>query len=145
MMMMVMMMSVPSRRRRARLRRRRALLGGQQRRQRLQILPQQLPHLLVSPAHCNKSKHTLGAKPAPDWSAGRPCVHRRSSKNRRKAERKKLSLKEGSPLEDRALMFALGDAIATVDKMRGAATRFVFSSGSKSSLHCELSLVRIYG
>lgn len=36
-------------------------------------------------------------------------------------------------MEDRALMFALGDAVATVDKMRGAATRFVFRSGLKSS------------
>uniref|UniRef100_A0A672ZQF0 Elongator complex protein 1 n=1 Tax=Sphaeramia orbicularis TaxID=375764 RepID=A0A672ZQF0_9TELE len=42
----------------------------------------------------------------------------RSSKNRRKAERKKLSLKEGSPLEDKALMYALGEIITTVDKMR---------------------------
>uniref|UniRef100_A0A3B4TT37 Elongator complex protein 1 n=1 Tax=Seriola dumerili TaxID=41447 RepID=A0A3B4TT37_SERDU len=42
----------------------------------------------------------------------------RSSKNRRKAERKKLSLKEGSPMEDRALMYALGEIITTVDKMR---------------------------
>lgn len=47
------------------------------------------------------------------------CVCRRSSKNRRKAERKKLSLKEGSPMEDRALMYALGEIITTVDKMRG--------------------------
>uniref|UniRef100_A0A3Q2ZMF9 Elongator complex protein 1 n=1 Tax=Kryptolebias marmoratus TaxID=37003 RepID=A0A3Q2ZMF9_KRYMA len=42
----------------------------------------------------------------------------RSSKNRRKAERKKLSLKEGSPMEDRALMHALGEILTTVDKMR---------------------------
>jgi len=47
---------------------------------------------------------------------------RRSSKNRRKAERKKLSLKEGSPMEDRALMYALSDIIITVDKMRGTDT-----------------------
>uniref|UniRef100_A0A3P8PZ67 Elongator complex protein 1 n=1 Tax=Astatotilapia calliptera TaxID=8154 RepID=A0A3P8PZ67_ASTCA len=40
------------------------------------------------------------------------------SSNRRKAERKKLSLKEGSPMEDRALMFALAEIITTVDKMR---------------------------
>lgn len=66
---------------------------------------------------------------------------RRSSKNRRKAERKKLSLKEGSPMEDRALMFALGELIAAVDKMRGTENyskisnhtlfRFRFGHGSK--------------
>lgn len=44
---------------------------------------------------------------------------RRSSKNRRKAERKKLSLKEGSPMEDRALLYTLSELITTVDKMRG--------------------------
>uniref|UniRef100_A0A3Q2D9B7 Elongator complex protein 1 n=1 Tax=Cyprinodon variegatus TaxID=28743 RepID=A0A3Q2D9B7_CYPVA len=42
----------------------------------------------------------------------------RSSKNRRKAERKKLSLKEGSPMEDRALMHAMSEIITAVDKMR---------------------------
>ena len=47
---------------------------------------------------------------------------RRSSKNRRKAERKKLSLKEGSPMEDRALMYALGEILTAVDKMRGTHT-----------------------
>lgn len=38
-------------------------------------------------------------------------------------------------MEDRALMFALGDAVATVDKMRGAATRFVFRSGFEEQFH----------
>ena len=51
--------------------------------------------------------------------------HRRSSKNRRKAERKKLSLKEGSPLEDVALLHALAESIHTVDKMRGGAPAVV--------------------
>lgn len=43
---------------------------------------------------------------------------RRTSKNRRKAERKKHSLKEGSPLEDVALVEALGEILRTVDKMK---------------------------
>ncbi|XP_068181291.1 elongator complex protein 1 [Antennarius striatus] len=42
----------------------------------------------------------------------------RSSKNRRKAERKKLSLKEGGPMEEQALMHALGEVVATADGMR---------------------------
>uniref|UniRef100_A0A673HDE3 Elongator complex protein 1 n=1 Tax=Sinocyclocheilus rhinocerous TaxID=307959 RepID=A0A673HDE3_9TELE len=42
----------------------------------------------------------------------------RSSKNRRKAEGKKHSLKEGSPFEDIALLNALTQIIIIVDKMR---------------------------
>uniref|UniRef100_A0A8C4E9K8 Elongator complex protein 1 n=1 Tax=Dicentrarchus labrax TaxID=13489 RepID=A0A8C4E9K8_DICLA len=52
------------------------------------------------------------------YSHSNSRISSRSSKNRRKAERKKLSLKEGSPMEDRALMYALGEIITTVDKMR---------------------------
>uniref|UniRef100_A0A671U958 Elongator complex protein 1 n=1 Tax=Sparus aurata TaxID=8175 RepID=A0A671U958_SPAAU len=52
------------------------------------------------------------------YSQSNSRISSRSSKNRRKAERKKLSLKEGSPMEDRALMYALGEIITTVDKMR---------------------------
>uniref|UniRef100_A0A669D3C0 Elongator complex protein 1 n=1 Tax=Oreochromis niloticus TaxID=8128 RepID=A0A669D3C0_ORENI len=52
------------------------------------------------------------------YSHSNSRISSRSSKNRRKAERKKLSLKEGSPMEDRALMFALAEIITTVDKMR---------------------------
>lgn len=46
-------------------------------------------------------------------------ISSRSSKNRRKAERKRHSLKEGSPLEDVALLEALCENIKTVDKLRG--------------------------
>ncbi|CAL8300618.1 unnamed protein product [Arctogadus glacialis] len=45
-------------------------------------------------------------------------ISSRSSKNRRKAERKKWSLKEGGPLEDVSLLHALADIIGTVDKIR---------------------------
>ncbi|XP_076005236.1 elongator complex protein 1 [Genypterus blacodes] len=55
---------------------------------------------------------------ASKYSQSNSRISSRSSKNRRKAERKKLSLKEGSPLEDRALMYALGEIITTVDKLR---------------------------
>ncbi|TWW55443.1 Elongator complex protein 1 [Takifugu flavidus] len=52
------------------------------------------------------------------YSHSNSRISSRSSKNRRKAERKKLSLKEGSPMEDRALMYALSELVTTVDKMR---------------------------
>ncbi|KAJ3588151.1 hypothetical protein NHX12_011746 [Muraenolepis orangiensis] len=43
---------------------------------------------------------------------------KRSAKNRRKAERKRWSLKEGSALEDIALLHALADIVGAVDKLR---------------------------
>ncbi|XP_020664637.3 elongator complex protein 1 isoform X1 [Pogona vitticeps] len=46
-------------------------------------------------------------------------ISARSSKNRRKAERKKHSLKEGSPLEDVALLEVLGEIIRSIDNMKG--------------------------
>ena len=49
---------------------------------------------------------------------------RRSSKNRRKAERKKHSLKEGSPLEGLALLEALGEVVQSVEKLKGTLSVF---------------------
>nr|XP_061793334.1 elongator complex protein 1-like [Nerophis lumbriciformis] len=54
---------------------------------------------------------------ASKYSHSNSRVSSRSSKNRRKAERKKLSLKEGSPTEERALVYALREIVTTVDKM----------------------------
>lgn len=42
----------------------------------------------------------------------------RSSKNRRKAERKRHSLKEGSPLEHLALLEALSEVVQSIDKLK---------------------------
>lgn len=52
------------------------------------------------------------------YSHSNSRISSRSSKNRRKAERKKHSLKEGSPLEDVALLEALAEIVRTVDNMR---------------------------
>ena len=41
-----------------------------------------------------------------------------SKKNRRKAEKKKYNLKEGSAYEDIALIKALADIVTTVDNMQ---------------------------
>lgn len=43
----------------------------------------------------------------------------RSSKNRRKAERKRYSLKEGSPFEDIALLEVLGENVRAVENVKG--------------------------
>ncbi|XP_010177962.1 PREDICTED: elongator complex protein 1, partial [Mesitornis unicolor] len=46
-------------------------------------------------------------------------ISARSSKNRRKAERKRYSLKEGSPFEDMALLEVLGENIRAVETVKG--------------------------
>ncbi|XP_053787286.1 elongator complex protein 1 isoform X2 [Vidua chalybeata] len=43
----------------------------------------------------------------------------RSSKNQRKAERKRYSLKEGSPFEDIALLEVLGESVRAVETVKG--------------------------
>ncbi|KAL1776415.1 Elongator complex 1 [Sigmodon hispidus] len=52
------------------------------------------------------------------YSHSNSRISARSSKNRRKAERKKHSLKEGSPLEDLALLEALSEVLQSVDKLK---------------------------
>lgn len=44
---------------------------------------------------------------------------RKSAKNRRKAERKKHSLKEGSENEDMALLEAIKDIVTSANKLQG--------------------------
>ena len=63
---------------------------------------------------------------------------RRSTKNRRKAERKKHSLREGSANEDIALMEALSEIVSTVDRLQdevasllGVLAQFGFMSQGK--------------
>uniref|UniRef100_A0A8C8RGH4 Elongator complex protein 1 n=1 Tax=Pelusios castaneus TaxID=367368 RepID=A0A8C8RGH4_9SAUR len=53
------------------------------------------------------------------YSHSNSRISARSSKNRRKAERKRHSLKEGSPLEDLALLEALGENIRAIENMKG--------------------------
>ncbi|XP_067839650.1 elongator complex protein 1 [Heptranchias perlo] len=59
------------------------------------------------------------------YSHSNSRVSARSSKNRRKAERKRHSLKEGSLLEDIALLEALGEIICMVDKLTGEVHRLL--------------------
>lgn len=47
------------------------------------------------------------------------ALFRRSSKNRRKAERKRYSLKEGSPFEDIALLEVLRESVHAVETVKG--------------------------
>ncbi|XP_041042916.1 elongator complex protein 1 isoform X2 [Carcharodon carcharias] len=68
---------------------------------------------LYSEASSLRSASGMGSK----YSHSNSRISARSSKNRRKAERKRHSLKEGSLLEDVALLEALREIIWTVDKL----------------------------
>ncbi|XP_067886712.1 elongator complex protein 1 isoform X2 [Heterodontus francisci] len=59
------------------------------------------------------------------YSHSNSRISARSSKNRRKAERKRHSLKEGSPMEDIALLEALGEIICSLDKLTGEVHRLL--------------------
>ncbi|XP_035746672.1 elongator complex protein 1 isoform X3 [Egretta garzetta] len=53
------------------------------------------------------------------YSHSNSRISARSSKNRRKAERKRYSLKKGSPFEDMALLEALGESVRAVETVKG--------------------------
>ncbi|KAM9262872.1 elongator complex protein 1 isoform 4-T4 [Morus bassanus] len=53
------------------------------------------------------------------YSHSNSRISARSSKNRRKAERKRYSLKEGSPFEDMALLEVLGESVRAVETVKG--------------------------
>ncbi|XP_054647824.1 elongator complex protein 1 [Dunckerocampus dactyliophorus] len=91
-----------------------ALVREQKEKARLSLLDEDVPDCADAELYSEASSVMSASK----YSHSNSRISSRSSKNRRKAERKKLSLKEGSPMEDRALMFALGEIITTVDKMR---------------------------
>ncbi|XP_062249522.1 elongator complex protein 1 [Platichthys flesus] len=91
-----------------------AVVREQKEKARLDMLDEEGPDCPDAELYSEASSVMTGSK----YSQSNSRISSRSSKNRRKAERKKLSLKEGSPLEDRALMYALGEIITTVDKMR---------------------------
>lgn len=86
----------------------------EQKKARMDLLDEEGPDCADAELYSEASSILTGSK----HSQSNSHISSRSSKNRRKAERKKLSLKEGSPMEDRALMHALGEIVTTVDKMR---------------------------
>ncbi|XP_069867301.1 elongator complex protein 1 isoform X1 [Dipodomys merriami] len=59
-----------------------------------------------------------GSEMSGKYSHSNSRISARSSKNRRKAERKKHSLKEGSPLEDLALLEALNEVVQSIEKLK---------------------------
>uniref|UniRef100_A0A8C7HFW4 Elongator complex protein 1 n=1 Tax=Oncorhynchus kisutch TaxID=8019 RepID=A0A8C7HFW4_ONCKI len=85
---------------------------------RLELLDEDVPDCPEAELYSEASSVMTGSHAGSKYSHSNSRISSRSSKNRRKAERKKLSLKEGTPLEDMALLHALAEIIHSVDKMR---------------------------
>ncbi|XP_022434822.1 elongator complex protein 1 isoform X2 [Delphinapterus leucas] len=81
-------------------------------------LDDEAPHGQESDLFSETSSVMSGSDMSGKYSHSNSRISARSSKNRRKAERKKHSLKEGSPLEDLALLEALGDVVQGTEKLK---------------------------
>nr|XP_056704911.1 elongator complex protein 1 [Euleptes europaea] len=79
------------------------------------------PNCPESDLFSDASSMVTASEASSKYSQSISRISARSSKNRRKAERKKHSLKEGSPLEDIALLEALGEVVRSVDSLKGEA------------------------
>ncbi|RXN29143.1 elongator complex 1 isoform X1 [Labeo rohita] len=85
---------------------------------RLELFDEDGPDCADAELYSEASSVLTGSHLGSKYSRSNSRISSRSSKNRRKAEGKKYSLKEGSPFEDIALMNALIQIITVVDKMR---------------------------
>uniref|UniRef100_A0A674IEZ0 Elongator complex protein 1 n=1 Tax=Terrapene triunguis TaxID=2587831 RepID=A0A674IEZ0_9SAUR len=83
------------------------------------LLDNETPNCLEADLISETSSIVTASDMSGKYSHSNSRISARSSKNRRKAERKRHSLKEGSPLEDLALLEALGENIRTTENMKG--------------------------
>ncbi|XP_037351049.1 elongator complex protein 1 [Talpa occidentalis] len=83
-----------------------------------QNLDDEVPHCQESDLFSETSSVMSGSDMSGKYSHSNSRISARSSKNRRKAERKKHSLKEGSPLEDLALLEALNEVVQGIEKLK---------------------------
>ncbi|XP_032490458.1 elongator complex protein 1 isoform X2 [Phocoena sinus] len=81
-------------------------------------LDDEAPHGQESDLFSETSSVMSGSDMSGKYSHSNSRISARSSKNRRKAERKKHSLKEGSPLEDLALLEALSDVVQGTENLK---------------------------
>uniref|UniRef100_A0A452UM17 Elongator complex protein 1 n=1 Tax=Ursus maritimus TaxID=29073 RepID=A0A452UM17_URSMA len=82
-------------------------------------LDDEVPQGQESDLFSETSSVMSGSDMSGKYSQSNSRISARSSKNRRKAERKKHSLKEGSPLEDLALLEALSEVVQSTEKLKG--------------------------
>lgn len=95
-----------------------AVVREQKEKARLELLDEDGPDCADAELYSEASSVLTGSRVGSKYSQSNSRISARSSKNRRKAEGKKHSLKEGSPFEDIALLHALVQIIHVVDKMR---------------------------
>ncbi|XP_005626959.2 elongator complex protein 1 isoform X1 [Canis lupus familiaris] len=81
-------------------------------------LDDEVPQGQESDLFSETSSVLSGSDMSGKYSHSNSRISARSSKNRRKAERKKHSLKEGSPLEDLALLEALNEIVQSTEKLK---------------------------
>ncbi|KAI4885036.1 hypothetical protein NFI96_017717 [Prochilodus magdalenae] len=95
-----------------------AVVREQKAKARLELVDEDGPDCADAELYSEASSVLTGSRIGSKYSQSNSRISARSSKNRRKAEGKKHSLKEGSPFEDIALLHALIQIIHVVDKMR---------------------------
>uniref|UniRef100_A0A803T8I5 IkappaB kinase complex-associated protein n=1 Tax=Anolis carolinensis TaxID=28377 RepID=A0A803T8I5_ANOCA len=83
------------------------------------LLDFEAPNFLESDLFSDASSMVTASDTSSKYTHSNSRISARSSKNRRKAERKKHSLKEGSPLEDVALLEVLGEIVRIIDGLKG--------------------------
>lgn len=88
-------------------------------------LDDEMPHGQEADLFSETSSIVSGSEMSSKYSHSNSRISARSSKNRRKAERKKHSLKEGSPLEDLALLEALNEVVQSLDKLKDEVYRIL--------------------
>ncbi|XP_034996299.1 elongator complex protein 1 isoform X1 [Zootoca vivipara] len=84
-----------------------------------EMLDLELPNCPESDLFSDASSMVTASDASSKYTHSNSRISARSSKNRRKAERKKHSLKEGSPLEDVALLEVLGEIVRSIDNLKG--------------------------
>ncbi|XP_066223592.1 elongator complex protein 1 [Saccopteryx leptura] len=94
-------------------------------------LDDEVPHGPESDLFSETSSVMSGSDTSGKYSHSNSRISARSSKNRRKAERKKHSLKEGSPLEELALLEALSEVLQGTEKL-------------KDEVHCILKVLFLF-
>ncbi|KAI5100646.1 elongator complex protein 1 [Silurus meridionalis] len=98
-----------------------AVVREQKEKSRLEFIDEDGPDCADAELYSEASSVLTGSRfkvAGSKYSQSNSRISSRSSKNRRKAEGKKHSLKEGSPFEDIALLHAIIQIIHIVDKMR---------------------------
>ncbi|GAA6093027.1 elongator complex protein 1 [Tachysurus ichikawai] len=95
-----------------------AVVREQKEKARLELVDEDGLDCADAELYSEASSVLTGSRFGSKYSHSNSHISSRSSKNRRKAEGKKHSLKEGSPFEDIALLHAIIQIIHVVDKMR---------------------------